>query len=65
METIALSMAQRPDNHPKPSWRNGRLASMRGWYPQGRGGSTPPDGTGSQVTMHHPRIGVYQIHGAG
>ncbi len=28
-----------------PGWRNGRRASLRSWYPQGCGGSSPLPGT--------------------
>lgn len=29
----------------RPGWRNGRRASLRSWWPQGRAGSTPAPGT--------------------
>lgn len=35
-----------------PRWRNGRRASFRNWWPQGRAGSNPAPGTTNQKTTN-------------
>jgi hypothetical protein len=59
--------AQRPSarlSRPTSKWRNGRRASLRGWCPLGRAGSSPAFDTTQWESSHISGVQVPQPHGS-